>query len=66
VSPIALFGVSLGVLFLGAVVAAVTARVNVTVPDRGMTPGRVAALVALLAMGAGVAGSVVGVAMLLS
>jgi hypothetical protein len=64
-SPIALLGLSLGVLCVGAVLAAITTRVNVTALERGVTAGRVAALVALLAIGTGIGGAGIAVWLLL-
>ena len=64
-SPIALLGVSLGVLSVGAVLWLITTRVNVTAEERGMTAGRVAALVAVLAVGVGIVGAGGAVALLL-
>ncbi len=60
-SPIAMFGASLAVLSVGVVLAAVTARTNVTAVERGVTTGRVVAAIALLAIGAGVVGTVIAV-----
>jgi len=65
VSHIALLGVSLGVLCVGAVLAAISTRVNVTAVDRGMTAGRVAALVGLAAIAAGIVGAGVAITLLL-
>lgn len=63
-SPTALLGVSLGILCVGAVLWLITTRVNVTAEERGMTAGRVAALVAVLAIGAGIIGGGVAIALL--
>jgi hypothetical protein len=65
VSPIVLLGASLGVLCVGAVLAVVTTRVNATEIERGVTAGRLAALVALLAIGAGIVGAVAAIVLLL-
>jgi hypothetical protein len=65
VSSIALLGVSFGVLCIGAVLAARSTRVNVTAVERGITPGRVTALVGLLAIGTGIVGVGIAIALLL-
>jgi hypothetical protein len=59
-----MFGASLAVLSVGVLLAAATTRINVTVVERGVTTGRVIAAIALLAIGAGVVGTVIAVARL--
>jgi hypothetical protein len=65
VSPIALLGVSLATLSVGAVLAAVTARINVTAIERGVTTGRAVAAIAVLGIGAGTVGTVIALARLM-
>jgi hypothetical protein len=65
VSHFALLAVSLGVQFVGSGLAAATTRTNVTAVERGVTAGRVVALIGVLAIGGGILGAVVAVVLML-